>query len=200
MTREDRFEMPNYSYAEADRIAGVTRGTTRRWLTASAKDANGAPRRDWDEPGASFFDLIEVAAIGRLKEAGCSMRAIREAIASCRETADLPRPLVSERLKALGGDAFPRGAWSDALAPFLEAVAYEDGLARRWWPMGREHRVVIDPDYGWGMPVVDGKGVRTENVYELHEANESLEDIAYSFNITPEQVEHAIQFEASLAA
>ena len=222
MSPDERLERPRYSYAEADRIAGVTRGTSKRWIRGYSYQANGAlvaaapvtPGLDSsDEPGVSFFDLVEVAAIGRLKDVGWSLRAIRKAVESCQTMFDLHRPLVTERFKTGGRDIFvQRGgalievgighrkgeqAWDQVLAPFLNTVSYEGQLARRWWPIGRERRVVVDPDYGYGLPVIQGSGVRTEIVYEQVQALESQERIAYSFNITLEEVEHAIQFEAS---
>lgn len=217
-----RFARPMYNYSEADRIAGVTRGTSKRWIRGYSYQSKGtqisaAPvtrgLEQPDEPGVSFFDLIEIAAIGRLKEVGWSLRAIRKAVEACQAMFDLPRPLVTERFKTDGRDFFVQRddvlievgigrrkgqqAWEQVLAPFLDTVAYEGEFARRWWPIGRDRRVVVDPDYGFGLPVVAGSGVRTEIVYEQVQALESQERIAYSFKITLEEVEHAIQFEAS---
>ena len=211
-----------YSYAEADRIAGVTRGTSKRWIRAYSYMSNrervsAAPVTPGierpGEPGVSFFDLIEVAAIGRLKEVGWSLRTIRRVVDSCQAMFDLSRPLVTERFKTDGRDFFVlkgealvevgigrrkgEQAWTEVLDPFLKTVAYEGDLARRWWPIGRDRRVLVDPEYGFGLPVIQGSGVRTEIVFEQVRALESLERIAYGFNVTLEEVEHAIQFEAS---
>lgn len=224
MKPDERFERPMYSYAEADRIAGVTRGTSRRWIRGYSYSSNGAqvsaapvtkgvPRPD--EPGVSFFDLIEVAAIGRLKEVGWSLPVIRRAVESCQVMFQLPRPLVTERFKTDGRDFFVvkgdalvevgigrrkgERAWIEVLDPFLQTVAYEGEYARRWWPIGRDRRVVVDPDYGFGIPVIQGSSVRTEIIYEQVQGLVSMERIAASFNVTSEEVEHAIQFEASRA-
>ena len=216
MTPDARFERPMYSYAEADRIAGVKTRTTSRWVreyVRTSDSAHSVPDDGEAEPGASFFDLIEVAAVGRLRAAGWPFKAIHAAVESCRQMSGLPRPLVSEQFQAHGHDVFtarhegldhagigPRkceAAWFEVLVPFLKTVAYEHQYARRWWPIGRDRHVVVDPDYGFGLPVIQGSGVRTEIVYEQVRALESQERIAYSFNISPEDVEHAIQFEAS---
>ena len=222
MDLAERFARPMYSYAEGDRIAGVTRGTSKRWVRGYSYLSNGthvsaAPVTQGveqpDDPGVSFFDLIEVAAIGRLKEVGWSLRAIRTAVESCQAMFNLQRPLVTERFRSDGRDFFVQiddvlvevgigrrkgeRAWIEVLDPFLDTIAYEGKFARRWWPIGRDRRVVVDPDYGFGLPVVAGSGVRTEIVYEQVQAFVSLEQIAADFNISPEDVEHAIQFEVS---
>ena len=161
----------------------------------------------------SFFDLVEIAAIGQLKGVGWSLRAIRAAVKTCQEMFDLPRPLVTERFKTDGSDFFVQWlgalvevgigrrkgerAWDEVLGPFLKTVDYEGDYVRRWWPIGHDRHVVIDPDYGFGLPVIAGSGVRTEIVYEQVRARVSQQQIADDFNVDLEDVEHAIQFEAS---
>lgn len=222
MDAAERFARPMYSYAEADRIAGVGRGTSKRWVRGYSYRSNGARVsaapvtkgvEQPEEPGVSFFDLIEVAAIGGLREIGWSLRAIRAAVGSCQAMLDLPRPLVTERFKSDGREFFVqcedalievgigrrRGerAWTEVLDPFLKTVAYEGEFVRKWWPIGQHRRVIVDPEYGFGLPVVAGSGVRTEIIYEQVQGFVSQKRIADDFNITLEDVEHAIQFEAS---
>ena len=222
MDATERFARPMYSYAEADRIAGVSRGTSKRWVRGYSYRSNGARVSavpvtkgvmQPGEPGVSFFELIEVAAIGRLKEIGWSLRAIRAAVESCQALLDLQRPLVTERFKSDGRDFFVQSegelielgigrrkgerAWTEVLDPFLKTVAYEGEFVRRWWPIGQHRRVIVDPEYGFGLPVVAGSGVRTEIIYEQVQGFMPQQRIAEDFNITLEDVEHAIQFEAS---
>lgn len=225
MTPAERCARPMYNYTEADRIAGVSRGTSRRWTRGYSHQSNGAHVHAAPvtpgiarpgEPGVSFFDLIEVAAIGGLKEVGWSLPAIRRAVESCQAMFDLPRPLVTEKFKTDGRDFFVQQgdvlievgigrrkgeqAWDEVLAPFLDTVAYEGEFVRRWWPIGRDRRVVVDPDYGFGLPVVTGSGVQTEVLYEQMQAFVSMEQIASDFNMSARDVEYAIQFEASRAS
>jgi uncharacterized protein (DUF433 family) len=49
--------------------------------------------------------------------------------------------------------------------------------------------VVIDPGFGHGRPVVAANRVAVKAVTDLWEAGESVEDIAYDFGMTPEQVD-----------
>ena len=101
--------------------------------------------------------------------------------------------------EVLGGQ---RGAqaWDEVLDPFLETLDYQNDLARRWWPLGKDELVVVDPEYGFGSPVIVGSGLRTELVAERHEVGDSNEVIAYDFSLTPKQVESALKFEENLAA
>jgi uncharacterized protein (DUF433 family) len=214
---------PLYGYGEADYLANVSRGTARRWLAGYAyQDAGGRPVRrppmtaPSEEPeGVSFLDLVEVVAIGRLKEMGLSLTRIRQVVANCQEILGVSRPLVTLRFKSDGREIFvDRGdvlievglrkrmqAWNELLHPFLEELDYgAHELARRWWPLGRKVPVVIDPEYGFGYPVVANSGVRTEIILERFKAGDLEEQIVRDFNVKPIEVERALQFELNRAA
>lgn len=208
---------PLYSFAETDRIAGVNPGTSRRWLkgyhfwyederremppmtpTAEAKDA------------VSFVDLMEVAAIGKLIKRDFGLKRIRKINLTAQLYLQTRQPLVTETFKVKGRNIFIDAgfgilvnvgrdagmqAWDEVLNPFLDTVEYEGEIARRWWPLGKDVRVLVDPDYGFGLPVVEGVGVRTEIIAERCEAQDSIDEISYDFGVTPEQIDDALLWE-----
>ena len=87
-------------------------------------------------------------------------------------------------------------AWHEMLRPFLLQLDYQGEIASRWWPMGRDAQVVVDPEYGFGLPVVHGTGIRTEIIAERFE-HELAEEIADDLRIDVTQVARALQFEVS---
>jgi uncharacterized protein (DUF433 family) len=91
-------------------------------------------------------------------------------------------------------------AWEVVLDDFLENVDYENELVRRWWPLGKNVKVVIDPDYGFGLPVIEGTGVRTEIIAERRRAGDSPDEIGYDFGVTADQIEDALRWEMPNAA
>ncbi|MCC7371248.1 MAG: DUF433 domain-containing protein [Chloroflexi bacterium] len=91
-------------------------------------------------------------------------------------------------------------AWKEILEPFLANLEYADDLAIRWWPLGKDALITIDPAYGYGLPVVKGSGIRTEIIRERSLAGDSNEQIAQDFSLNPKEVERALQFELKLAA
>ena len=215
-------QRPLYTYAEADRVAHVSRGTARRWLTGYTYWAAEGSYRDQppvttgrdDDDGVSFLDLVEIVAIGRLKDCGFSLKQIREIVRNCQRILGVARPLTTLRFETDGREIFvDRGptllevsrrkgqqAWTEGLAPFLQDLNYAEEVARRWWPLGRDGRIMVDPDYGFGLPVVAGSGVRTEIIREQFEAGEPAERIARDFNLAPADVEKALRFEMQRAA
>ena len=214
---------PLYGFADADYLANVTRGTAKRWLEGYAYyDARG----QWvvqppitpgvqREESVSFLDLVEIAAIGRLKEVGFSLREIREIVCNCQEIFGVPRPLTTLLFKTGGHEVFvDRGdvlievgrkkrmrAWNEVLEPFLQRLEYDaNQLVARWWPLGRSTPVVIDPQYGFGFPVVAESGVRTEIILERFRAGDPKEQISDDFNIELVHVDQALEFEQQRAA
>ena len=65
-----------------------------------------------------------------------------------------------------------------------------------WHPMGKDVPIVIDPEYGFGLPVVRGPGIRTEIIAERFE-HEPEEEIAKYLGISVIQGQRALQFEVS---
>jgi len=214
----ERLTAPLYSYAEADRLAGVGRGTSSRWLKGyrywyAPSDLRVMPpvtESIKSQEAVSFVDLVEVIVIGGLRKKGFSLRTIRKINEYCQLLLQKTRPLVTETFKVSGRDIFvlasyghlvnvssQRGmqAWDEVLDPFLETVDYENELARRWWPMGREYPVVVDPEYGFGLPVVSGSGVRTEILAERARAGDTDEEISHDFGLDASQVEAALRYE-----
>jgi len=166
------------------------------------------------EAAVSFLGLLEVVAIGRLKEFGFSLRSIRMIVENCQRILNVPRPLTSLGFKIGGRDIFvERGhelvevgrrrgmqAWKRVLEPFLEDLDYADEMARRWWPIGRANPIVVDPEYAHGLPVVANSGIRTEIILERFQAGDLDEQIAEDFNISTVEVQRALQFELQRAA
>lgn len=216
----DLLEFSLYNYTEADYLARTSRGTAKRWLTGYRfRSKSGkvvrrppvTPRPDDDFKGVSFIDLIELVAIGGLKDIGLSLLEIRSVVENCQKVFDTPRPLASLDFKVGGKDVFVshsgtlvevlkgrgRRAWDEVLEPFLKTLDYYGELARRWWPLGKQAVICVDPDYGYGFPVIHTAGVRTEIILERFQARDSREQIAKDFNVTELEVDDAIRFEAS---
>lgn len=213
----DQLLLPRYSHADSDHLAGVSRGTSKRWTSGYEYMAPNGQRvaRPPVTPGIerhgaiSFVDLIEIGAIGQLKEHGFSLKIIRQIVTNCQDILKVPRPLATLRFKTDGREIFVdvgshlvevgkrkgEQAWREILEPFLSNVDYTQGLASRWWPDGRQGAVVIDPNYGFGFPVIRNTGVRTETILERFLAGDPPSEIADDFELRYPDVEQALRFE-----
>jgi uncharacterized protein (DUF433 family) len=213
----DRLTRPRYSYADADRIVRVSRGTSSRWVKGYWYWHDSGERvrlpaitsESGPEAAVSFFDLIGVVAIRELRKANLSLPQVRRVVTYCQRELGLEYPLVTETFRTDGREVFieaeghlldvgRRGGqqvWDEVVAPFLQTIDYHHEFARRWWPLGRDVKVVVDPRYGFGLPVIAGSGVRTEIVAERHRAGDANGEIAYDFGVTVPEVEDALRYE-----
>src|SRR3990170_6775491 len=117
--RRDRshLTLPRYSYAEADYLAKVSRGTSKRWLSGYEyfRPSGERVRQPPVTPGVevegavSFVDLVEIVAIGKLKERGFSLRQIRQIVENCQGIFKVKRPLPTLKFKTGGQEVFVTG-------------------------------------------------------------------------------------------
>ena len=70
----------------------------------------------------------------------------------------------------------------------------------RWWPLGKDRSIVIDPHRGFGAPIVAKAGIPTKILNSAMSAEKSYEFVANWYGISIEEVRDAVQFETKLAA
>ncbi len=205
---EATLHRPLYTFSDVDQIARVSRGTAKRWLLGYGQyPAISAPSAI--SPAASFLDLVEVIAIGKLKQRGFSLRLIREIVQYTQQLLKLEHPLVSAQFRVGGREIFVEAedrlievgrrhgqtVWHDVLAPFLEDLDYTQDLASIWWPRGHDGHIQVSPHFGYGFPVIADRGIRTEIIRERYVANDPIDVIAMDFRLDPVVVEAALRFE-----
>jgi uncharacterized protein (DUF433 family) len=74
-----------------------------------------------------------------------------------------------------------------------------DEMPARWWPMGQQGTVVIDPTRSFGQPIVSDGGVPTTVLADAVEAEGSIAKVALLFRLPQYSVRAALRFEKRLA-
>lgn len=69
-----------------------------------------------------------------------------------------------------------------------------DQLASRFWPMGKDKSILVDPMRKFGHPIVDGKNIFPETLNNHFKAGDPIRYIAQVYDLTEQQVSDAIQF------
>jgi len=70
----------------------------------------------------------------------------------------------------------------------------EDLLATKFWPLGKEKNIIIDPKRQFGHPVIGSTNIYPETIYNLYKSGESVEFIAFTYEIGKKEVRDAIDF------
>lgn len=175
-------------------------------------------RGDNETPFASFLDLVDLLFVKKFLEAGVSLQKLRRAM----EEADrligghhfAQRSFFTDGRNIYmqvrdRGDALLElltgGQW--VIAPVIKHLATEvtfhdtTGFAERWFPLGPQASVVVDPRVSFGAPTIVGKGIETANIYDLYLAeDERTETVASWLGIELKHVQDAVAFESRLKA
>ena len=216
-----------YTVPEAHKLTGVSRERIRRWLRgyrSNLRKKNYSPL--WvsqlpvidNKVALGFLDLIEVKFVGAFLDKGVSWPMIHKV----REKAgklfpELTHPFCTKQFVTDGRQVFidvlketgenclldiagDQHVFSEITKPFLKQLEFRDGtILERWWPLGIDHHVVLDPRKNFGQPTMADEGVATQVLAQSFRANGSYEEVARWFEISPQAVREAVGYEQSLA-
>ena len=171
-----------------------------------------------DSRAITFLELVELMFLQALLTTGLSWPKVREAsrvaahllederhpFATRRWFADPAALYLSlgqahdeELLVEVAGHA--QVAMEPVLHPYLKQLDFDSrGIACRWFPMGLEGAVVLDPRRSFGMPITVSAGVPTEALARLHAAGDSIETIAAWYRMDEAEVDAAVRYEEAL--
>jgi uncharacterized protein (DUF433 family) len=157
----------------------------------------------------SFVELMELRVVKALVDREFSLQAIRVMAEIAAEHFRTTHPFASRRVYTDGQKVFAevtrhldrhpdvveltRGKIAQVIAgglfePFLREIDFDEktALADRWWPLGRDYPIVLDPEIAFGAPTIAGTSVRTSTVARMaeHSSPEAAAD-AYDLQIGP---------------
>ncbi|MCG8512389.1 MAG: hypothetical protein MI741_24490 [Rhodospirillales bacterium] len=205
-----------YRVAEAAAYTRTPYSTAYAWFRGRSKSENppvfcsDLPKVDGDF-AVSFLDMVDLLVVTRFRKAGVSLRTIRRAYENLRDKLNTEHPFSHDSLYTDGrgviireadelgdptfNDVVSRQMFFSELHECLEHIEYGEvsKLAARWRIM---HGVIINPQVGFGMPVVEDTGVSTFVLSRHYWANNSNEQIvADLFGVSEADVANAVRFE-----
>lgn len=162
----------------------------------------------------TFLELVEILVVRALLERGVTMRTVRRAHRRASEKLQTPHPFAVERFQTDGRGIFlelrqespeyklllemSRGQYAlpKVLDRYLKELDFDLDtlLAYRWWPLGRNRPIVLDPSVAFGCPVIEGTRVPVEAIVDAHRAGETRKSICRWFGLNPRQVSAAVSF------
>ena len=224
---QEAWDRPTYPAAEVGRLVDLNPTRVRRWLrgydyTYGAVRHHQAPvihrQGTAGTTYASFLDLIDLLFVRQFLEHGVSLQRVRRALDEATQllgtTHFARRSFFTDGrnifLEMKGrGEAILQllsgGQW--VIAPIIVQLAKQidfdspTGLARRWYPLGPNGLVVLDPLVSFGRPTIVGRGVATSNVYDFYVAERRQMAVVRDWlGLRDEEVKAAVAFEQRMAA
>jgi uncharacterized protein (DUF433 family) len=212
-----------YTPAEASQLLGIPAAKIVRWLRGHRVgerpyDPLWRPQVDIGDGHIylGFRDLMEVRVADAFITRGLSPQKVRRAIDIARSMLGDDRPLSTARfrtdgrsvfvqLKKEGGsdemvDLFLRQhVFREIIEPSLKNIDFtDDGIPSRWWPRGKQARIVVDPRRAFGQPIEADTNVPATALAAAANAEGSIEAAAQIWSVPVSAVRHSIEFQKGL--
>ncbi len=211
MSSDARLDIPLYTIQEAARHLEIPASTIRYWINQK-EIVQAIPAETRGEPTLPFIALAEIKFIHSLRTAEpakLSLRAVAEGVHALRKA--LGRDyLRADRLAHDGEDILVRFAdgdqeWTRArdtqagipgvMEHGLQFIEFDaEGLPARVTLSQYEGAdVIIDPRFAFGQPMVESRGVRVEDIFQLFQAGESIGVVSEEFAVPTAVVESIVR-------
>jgi len=212
-----------YAPADAARIARITPPRARRWVEGYkflGRDGSEhfSPalvrcERRGGRLSLTFADLVELLFVRGFLDAGVAWKKVREVHTEASKEFKTSHPFTRRRFEHDGQTIIERAHTSReemlvdrytaqtlmraVMLPLIQRLDY-DGLlkqAQRYYPLGRDCPVVIDPRRSFGEATTPSRGVPTRVILAAKMAGSSPQRIAQWYSVSLPEVEAAINFE-----
>lgn len=205
-----------YSIPEAAAILNMPVNKVRRWVKKywELEFLQGADASyTWGESRGKafhFLTLIEIIAVDSFREIGVSFSKIKLAHSKLSEILETNYPFAHAELMTDGKRIFHKYleesllevdekqqfSFTQLVAPYCQKIDFQNKsqLAERFWPLGKDHEIVVDPHHSFGQPVIKGTNTTVETIYSMLNAGESPEFVASIYDLNLNAVEDVLSF------
>ncbi len=185
----------------------------RRYFKGELGEAfkNTYVREKYGTRSVNFVTLIELHAMMHLADAGVRTQKVLEVREILSVLYGTPTPFahkaVLEGMHTKGKEVFwktkndtitlsgKKPFQSDIIRSLVKKLDFnEDLLASKYYPLGKERHIVMDPQRKFGYPVIGKTNIYPETLYYLHKGGESHELIAHLYNVQFAAIDAAIEY------
>jgi uncharacterized protein (DUF433 family) len=76
----------------------------------------------------------------------------------------------------------------------LHNFDYENEWAARWYPVGKDIRIVVDPRFSAGLPTIKERRVTVDSVYRRFKIGYPMKFIASDLKLKVNDIEEAVRY------
>ena len=206
---------PMYSFKEVARLSGISVSTVRNWLFGyTVEERQVAPliKASSDATFCSFLNLVEIMVAARFRKAeGTKYEVVKRTYENARKLYSLEHPFASDlRLKSVGGhivhmirdkgsfqaiDTPEQFTLPNLVAEMMEQLEFELELASKWYPVGKNIPIVVDPYISSGVPTIEGRSITVENIEKrFYVGKQTWEFISKDLELPINVIEEVIRF------
>lgn len=165
----------------------------------------------------SFHTFIEFYVMMRFSEAGVKPKAVLEAHKELSEMFETTFPFankqVLESIKTDGKNIFfeiegvnlslngTKQLNLDVIKMFFVNLDFDkNNVATKYYPLGKEKSIVVDPNRKFGHPLLEGNNIQPQILYNHYKSGDPIEYLASIYEIGVNVVNDAIEYCSKRAA
>jgi uncharacterized protein (DUF433 family) len=204
-----------YSVPDVARILGLELPFVRRWLKEYWENQFKAKKKfqsTWGsgrEKTVHFYTLIEFYVFYQLRKQGLSAQNIAKSHEIIAEELNVQFPFASSTILTDGkkilykieddlivnADKSRQLNFSAIIKDFCHQMDFgKDSLAIRYWPLGKEKNIVVDPHHQLGQPIIRNTNILAETLYRMYTAGEKINFISSLYDVSESDVKDSIEF------
>ena len=214
----DPRDIAAYTVAEAARYVRIPPQTLRAWVAGqSYGQYSGRPKfrqlitaPEYAPLRLSFNNVIEAYTLRALRtKHKVSIEAARKAMDVAERACRTQRLFLCPELRTGAGELFlekygelvnltkaGQSAMKHILKDHLARIELDElHLPARLYPADTANIIMIDPRVAFGRPIISSRGISTAAIVDRINADESEEDIAKDYGLTPAEVKEALVYE-----
>lgn len=202
-----------YSVPDLAFILRLPQARVRRWMNdfwdvrLGEKYHGKYSWGDGRDKATNFYTLIEFYVFYQLRENKVGTKAIFTAHEQMAQQLQTAYPFASapvltdgksilyalEDGTTINADRTRQIAFKQIIESFCKKIEFsKTQLAERYWPLGKEHRIVVDPHHQFGQPVIEKTNLLAETIFDLYQAGETPAFLSRLYNISVNEVNDAV--------
>lgn len=216
LAADDPRNLPLFTISEAAKYLGLSYTTLRSWVRPdTGKALVYSFTKEGNYASIPFVGFAEAFVLAAAKRHGLKPRNIRQGVAAVRKDIGLEYALATKRLYMDKTELLLSYADDDVPATEedltvarnrqlqlretvkndLRLITYgrDDVAETIQLPIFKKTKVIVDPREAFGQPIVERTGTRVRDVLALWWAEEDIRDIAYDFDLEPDEVEDIVR-------
>jgi len=206
-----------YTAPEIAHILQMPYSKVRRWMVDYWDGKLGkefSKKYSWkvdNSRAVSFHTLIEFYVMMQLSEVGVKAKQVLVAHQKLAHQFNTAFPFATKSLLegiktdgktiflTLGVDTISLDGSNQLnlalIKKFFKNLDFDDEeVANRFWPMGKNKSIVIDPERKFGHPIIDGFNIYPEVLFNHYKAGDPINYLASVYNISNKEVRDAIDY------
>jgi len=201
------YSIPDVAFILKLPVAKVRRWMNELWDTRLVQHDHKYSWGEGREKATNFYTLIEFYVFYLLRESKVSTHKILIAHEDMSNQLNSPYPFASSKLLTDGksilftmsdgsivnADRTKQTAFKEIIEIFCKKIEFSDSqIAERFYPLGKNSSIVVDPHHQFGQPVVFDTNILAETIFDLYQAGENTQFISHLYQLKEKEVKDAI--------